>query len=79
MHTEIAATAARLVVEEGLAYAPAKRRALHQLGLPARSPLPDNETVEDEVRSYLALFCAETQPAELRTLRQLAAGSWIPE
>ena len=72
MHTELAATAARLVVEEGLAYAPAKRRALHQLGLPARSPLPDNETVEDEVRSYLALFCAETQPAELRTLRQLA-------
>ncbi len=31
---EIAAHAARLVVEEGLEYGPAKRRAARQLGLP---------------------------------------------
>ena len=37
---EIAATAARLVVEEGLEYGPAKRRAVKQLGLPGRSALP---------------------------------------
>jgi hypothetical protein len=35
--TEIAATAARLVVEEGLEYGPAKRRAVKLLGLPART------------------------------------------
>jgi hypothetical protein len=46
---EIAATAARLVVEEGLEYGPAKRRALRELGLPSRSPLPGNDMLEDEV------------------------------
>ena len=70
---EIAATAARLIVEEGLEYGPAKRRALKQLGLPPRTALPDNDTVEDEVRSYIELFCADTQPAELAELRAIAA------
>ena len=69
---EIAATAARLVVEEGLEFAQAKRRAVKQLGLPARTALPDNDAVEDEVREYIALFCGDTQPAELQALRALA-------
>lgn len=69
---EIAAAAARMVVEEGLEYGPAKRRALRQLGLPARTALPDNDAVEDAVRDYLAVFCADTQPRELAALRQLA-------
>lgn len=69
---DIAATAARLVVEEGLEYGPAKRRAVRQLGLPARAALPDNDEVEAAVREYLGLFCADTQPAELRALRRLA-------
>jgi len=70
---EIAATAARLVVEEGLEYGPAKRRAVKQLGLNARASLPNNEVVEDAVREYLEIFCADTQPAELQALRELAA------
>ena len=69
---EIAATAARLVVEEGLEYGPAKRRALRDMGLSARTALPHNDDVEAEVRDYIALFCADTQPKELRALRQLA-------
>jgi hypothetical protein len=69
---EIAATAARLVVEEGLEYGPAKRRAVRQLGLNARTALPDNDAVEDAVREYIQLFCADTQPAELAALRKLA-------
>ncbi len=69
---EIAATAARMVVEEGLEYGPAKRRAVKQLGLNARAQLPNNDQVEDAVREYLALFCADTQPAELAALRALA-------
>jgi len=72
---EIAATAARLVVDEGMEYAQAKRKAVRQLAgrLPrGRTELPSNEQVEDEVRSHLALFCADTQPAELRALRELA-------
>ncbi len=69
---EIAATAARIVVEEGLEYGPAKRRAAKQLGLPARTSLPDNDLLEAEVRDYIAMFCADTQPTELRALRTLA-------
>ena len=69
---EIAATAARMVVEEGLEYGPAKRRAVKQLGLNARTALPNNDQVEDAVREYLDVFCADTQPAELKALRELA-------
>ncbi|MDA8453951.1 hypothetical protein M4R22_04165 [Acidovorax sp. GBBC 3334] len=69
---EIANAAARLVVEEGMEWGPAKRRAVRQLGLPARTALPDNDLVEDAVREYIGLFCADTQPAELRALRELA-------
>lgn len=69
---EIAAVAAALVVDEGLEYGPAKRRAVRQLGLPERTPLPGNDELEDAVREHLAVFCAETQPAELQALRRLA-------
>ena len=69
---EIAHTAARMVVEEGLEWSPAKRRAVKQLGLPARTPLPDNDELEAAVREYIALFCEDTQPQELRALRELA-------
>ena len=73
IESEIAQAAAALVVDEGLEYGPAKRRALKQLGLPPRtSALPDNEQLEDAVREHLALFCADTQPAELQALRRLA-------
>ncbi len=70
--TEIANVAARLVVEEGREWGPAKRRAVKALGLPARTPLPDNDLVEDAVREYIGLFHADTQPMELRALRELA-------
>ncbi len=69
---EIAASAAQCVVEEGLEYGPAKRRALKALGLPPKTHLPNNDQVEAQVREYIALFCADTQPAELLALRQHA-------
>lgn len=69
---EIAAAAARLVVEEGLEWGPAKRRAQQQLDLGPRARLPDNDALEDAVREYIAIFCADTQPAELAALRRLA-------
>lgn len=69
---EIAATAARLVVEEGLEYGPAKRRALKQLGAAGRAALPDNAQLDAAVEEYIAIFCADTQPIELRALRELA-------
>jgi hypothetical protein len=69
---EIAATAARMVVEEGLEYGAAKRRAVKQLGVSSRTALPDNDQLERAVEEYIAIFCADTQPGELRALRELA-------
>jgi hypothetical protein len=73
---EIASTAARWVVEEGMEYGPAKRRAVHDLRLGPRTPLPDNQLIEDCVREYLHIFAADTQPQELRALRELAQ-TWM--
>jgi hypothetical protein len=71
---EIAATAARLVVEEGLEYGPAKRRAAKALGHgnSRKAELPSNQLLEEQVREYLVLFCADSQPAELVALREVA-------
>lgn len=76
LQSEIAATAARLVVEEGLEYGPAKKRAVKQLGLNARTALPDNDALEEAVREYIEIFHAETQPGELAALRKLAL-TWM--
>lgn len=73
IETEIATQAARWIVEEGLDYGAAKRRAAKELGLNiSRSRLPSNERVEEEVLAYLRLYCADTQPAELLALRRTA-------
>lgn len=72
---ELAQLAARMVVEEGLEYGAAKRRALQQLGGgrgSSRGEAPSSEDVEDAVREYLLIYCADTQPGELRALRGLA-------
>lgn len=69
---EIASTAARLIADEGMAWGPAKTKALRELGLPARTALPPSELVEDCLREHLAIFQADTQPAELRWLREQA-------
>jgi hypothetical protein len=69
---EIAAVAARFIVEEGLEYGPAKRRAVKELGFNTRSSLPSNEQTELAVREYIDIFCADTQPIELAALRELA-------
>jgi hypothetical protein len=70
--SEIAARAARWVVEEGLEYGSAKRRAAKELGLGGRGVLPSNELLEEAVRDYIAVFCADSQPQELEALRRLA-------
>ena len=72
---EIAAAAARLIVDEGMDWGPAKQRAARDLGAP-RAALPGNDEVEAAVREHIAIFHADTQPAELRALRELAA-QWM--
>jgi hypothetical protein len=67
---EIAAEAARLVVETGLEYAAAKSKAARALGrgAGARTEMPANELVEDEVRAYLELYCDDPKAAELHLM-----------
>ncbi|TXH89875.1 MAG: hypothetical protein E6Q78_05520 [Rhodoferax sp.] len=72
LKAEIAQVCARLIAQEGLAYGPAKQRALREMGLPGRSALPSNDQIEDALVEYLALFYGDSQPAELRALRELA-------
>ena len=73
---EITAIAARLVVEEGLDFGSAKRRAAKQMGTGQRGGLPDNQELELAVEEYIAIFCADTQPEELQALRKTALG-WM--
>jgi len=74
----LAQAAARLVVDDGLEYGAAKRKAARELERRGvrRSELPSNEAIEDSVREYLSLFQADTQPAELDALRRLAL-AWM--
>jgi len=73
---DVAAAAARLVVDQGLDYASAKRQAVRQLGLARRVDLPDNALLEAAIREHIAVFCPEEQALALRALRELALG-WM--
>jgi len=75
---EVAQTAARMIVEDGLDYASARRKAMQEHGEAGRRLRdgPSNEAIEDEVRAHIAIFHADTQPAELRALRE-AALRWM--
>lgn len=75
MNTEIANVAARLILGEGVSYGSAKIRALQELGLPERTPVPTNAALDEAVRDYIAIFCPE-QPRELLVLRRHAL-TWM--
>jgi hypothetical protein len=75
LRAEIAATAARLIAEDGADYGTAKRKAARQILGDAKARgdiLPDNAQIEDAVRAYNELFFSETQPVRLLHLRKLA-------
>ena len=64
-----------MIAEDGADYATAKRKAARQLLGDVRVAgewLPDNDMIEEEVRTYQALFHGEHQPHILALLRQLA-------
>lgn len=74
LQTEVAAAAARLIADEGLDYASAKRKAAEEVLGEAghRRALPDNATVEHELRRHLAMFEGEAHRQRLAALRRLA-------
>lgn len=71
--TTIAATAARLMAEDGITdYHHAKRKAARQLGLAEHVAFPDNAEVEAELRAYRELYQDENHPQLLAALRRSA-------
>lgn len=73
MRRLIAHAAARMIAEDGsLDYGTAKRKAARQLGAPDSGNLPDNQQIEDALRSYQALYQADETRAQLALLRQTA-------
>lgn len=76
LRAEIAAAAARMIAEDGVDYATAKRKAA-KLILGQQKVrgdiLPDNAQVEEQVREYQTLFFGDEHPERLRHLRLLAA------
>ena len=71
---QIASVAARLMAEEGVGdYATAKRKALHRLGLPDNTKLPENSEVEDELRLFQRLFQDAEQTERIAYLRLKAS------
>jgi hypothetical protein len=71
----IAAQAARLIAEDGLAdYGAAKRKAARQLGFRESDGLPDNGEVEEALRTYQTLFQNDEQRDRLADMRNVALG-----
>lgn len=73
MRRNIAALAARLMAEDGIAdYGQAKRKAARQLGAPLTEALPNNAEVEVELRLYQSIYQQEEQAQRLAELRRTA-------
>jgi hypothetical protein len=73
MRQRIALEAARIMLEEGVAgFQAAKQKAASRLGTPDTQNMPRNAEVERAIADYQRLFRADSQPAQLKRLRQTA-------
>lgn len=69
----LAQLAAEYMAETGsLDFQLAKNKARHQFGAVESSYLPSNKEIQQALVSYQQLFRADSQPAELKKLRQAA-------
>jgi len=73
MRRRIAHSAARMLAEDGsLDYGSAKRKAARQLGAPDSRNLPDNQEIDEALRSYQALYQAEEISGRQALMKQTA-------
>lgn len=73
LRQHIASEAARLMVEGGIRdYGLAKRKAVAQLNVGHTRNLPANQEIEQAVVEYQRLFRSQSQPQQLRRLREAA-------
>ncbi len=69
----IAHVAAKLIAEHGIAdWSLAKRKAVRQLMLPDREPLPRDDEIAAALAEHHAIFGGDAHAAELRTQREEA-------
>jgi hypothetical protein len=69
----IANLAARLMAEDGIEdYALAKRKAARQAGMPDTRELPNNDEIDEALRTYQQIYHQEAHRDRLRVLRQMA-------
>lgn len=72
-HQEVLQEAARLLAEGGASsYEAARRKAANRLGLSPHQRLPDNAEIEQALIGYQRLFRSDSQPLQLRQLREAA-------
>lgn len=73
MRYRLTLEAARLMADEGVtSYYKAKCKAAQRLGAADTRNMPGNEEIEQALMEYQRLFKADTQPAKLRQLRDVA-------
>lgn len=70
---EIAALAARMMAEDGIAdFGFAKRKAAKQLGISETEALPTNAEIEAELRAWQALYQDDEQEERIHAMRETA-------
>lgn len=70
---EIAQVAARIIAVDGINdFFAAKKKAALQLGLSPGKNMPTNSEIEQALVNYQNLFQTESQPRQLRRLREIA-------
>lgn len=70
---EIAALAARMMAEDGIAdFGFAKRKAARQLGVSETEGLPTNAEIEAELRAWQSLYQDDEQEDRIRAMRETA-------
>lgn len=75
LRREIAATAARMMAEDGISdFGFAKRKAARQLGASDTDSLPNNAEIEAELRAWQALYQDEEQAERVLEMRRAAIG-----
>jgi len=72
MRERLAQEAARLIAEEGIKdFQTAKQKAALRLHAPQTHNLPRNDEIQHALLEYQRLFKADTQPHQLRRLREI--------
>ncbi len=82
MRRLLAIESARIMAEEAVTdFRAAKEKAARHLGIDAQQYWPSNVEIQEELQARLSLFHGDTQPGELRQLRETAleAMDWLAD